>query len=563
VDETQRRVDEFRRTSSDLESHLIDELAAGRLSRRDFVRRGAVLGLSLPALSFLAAACGGDDDGAVGTGPGETTGEPQAGGRLRTGISAPATALDPTKVQDEGGLSVLGQSGEYLAWSDRDLLLQPRLAESWTPNEDGSVWTFAIRRGVTFHDGAPLTAEDVAYTMNLHADPDVGSSGLSAFAGVLSAGNARAVDEATVEFVLDAPNGNFPYLVSSDNYNVIVLPQDFDPSTWEQSFVGTGPWKLDTFTPDASVTYVPNPDYWDASRRPLAEASELRFYAEEQARVLALQGGEIDVISNFSVSGGQALLDDPDVAVIEVRASQHRQIHMRTDREPFSDGRVRRAIALLVDRRTLVDGLWEGRADVGNDSPFAPVFPSTDPDVPQRERNVEEATALLAAAGREGLRVELRTWDGFEIPQLAQLVADSLRAGGVEAELNITDAASYYGDGVYGSSPWLDSDFGITDYGHRGVPNVLLTAPLTSEGTWNSAHFANPDYDRAVADYVAALDLDAQRAAARTIQELLLEETPVIFPYFYFHLGATTANVAGVEPTGMGHVDLSRAGFTG
>ncbi|HSK16539.1 MAG TPA: ABC transporter substrate-binding protein [Gaiellaceae bacterium] len=563
MDEPLRRVDDFRRTSTDLEIDLIDELAAGQLSRREFVRRGAVLGLSLPALSFLAAACGGDDESAVATGPGETTGTPQAGGRLRTGISAPATALDPTKVQDEGGLSILGQSGEYLAWSDRDLLLQPRLAESWTPNEDGTLWTFALRRGVTFHDGTPLTAEDVAYTMNLHSDPDAGSSALSAFAGVLSTGNARAVDDATVEFALDAPNGNFPYLVSSDNYNVIVLPADFDPAAWEESFMGTGPWKLESFTPDVGVTYVPNPDYWDTSRRPVSETSELRFYAEEQARVLALQGGEIDVISNFSVSGGQALLSDPNVSVIEVRASQHRQIHMRTDREPFSDARLRRAIALLVDRRALVDGLWEGKADVGNDSPFAPVFPSTDPDVPQRELNVEEARALLAAAGKESLQVELRTWDGFEIPQLAQLVKDSLRAGGVEVELNITDAASYYGDGVPGSSPWLDSDFGITDYGHRGVPNVLLTAPLTSEGTWNSAHFANADYDRAVADYVAALDLDAQRAAARRIQELLLEETPVVFPYFYFHLGATSAAVTGVEPTGMGHVDLSGAGFTG
>ena len=95
------------------------------------------------------------------------------------------------------------------------------------------------------------------------------------------------------------------------------------------------------------------------------------------------------------------------------------------------------------------------------------------------------------------------------------------------------DQGAYYGDAVYGKSPWLDSVMGITDYGHRGVPNVFLSAPLTSDGTWNSAHFKNKEYDTLVTSYVRALDLEAQRATAGKIQTLLLDETPVIFAYFY------------------------------
>jgi peptide/nickel transport system substrate-binding protein len=566
MDETLRRVDEIRKSSSELENHLIDELVAGKITRRDFIRRGAVVGLSLSSLSFIAAACGGDDDGAAtGTGNGETTGQAQGGGTLRTGIIAPAGDLDPKTVADEGGLAVLGQSGEYLTWSDEDLMLQPRLAESWEPNEDGSVWTFAIRQGVTFHDGRPLTAEDVAATMNTLADPDVGSNALSVFGGVLSTGNARAVDDATVEFTLDAPNGNFPYLVSSDNYNAIILPADYDTTQWTTDFLGTGPWMLDTYTPEVGVTYVKNPDYWDQGRQPLPDTNETKFYAEEQARVLAIQGGEIDVLSNFSVAGGGALLNDPNLTILEIRASQHRQIHMRTDREPFTDKRVRQAMGLLLDRQAIVDGLFEGRADLGNDSPFAPAFPSTDTTVEQREQNVEQARALLAEAGMEGgFEIELRTWDGFEIPDLAALLQDAAQQVGITVRLNITDPGTYYGDAVYGQSPWLDSTFGITDYGHRGVPNVLLTAPLTSKGPWNSAHFKNSTYDGLVADYAAALDLDSQRTAAREIQELLLDESPLLIPYFYFHLGATRSNVGGtVEVTGMGHFDVNQAGLTG
>jgi peptide/nickel transport system substrate-binding protein len=560
MDDSQRRVDAIRGSSSELENHLIDEFAAGRLTRREFVRRGTVVGMSIPLLSFLVSACGGDEEG-TGTGT-EQRAEVRPGGTLRTGIIAPAGELDPITVADEGGLAVLGQSGEYMTWSDEKLELQPRLAESWEPNDDGSVWTFKVRQGVTFHDGRPLTAEDVAATMNRLADPDVGSNALSAFGGVLSTGAVEAIDDATVQFTLDAPNGNFPYLVSSDNYNAIILPADFE-SGWDETFLGTGPWKLENYTPEVGVTYVKNPDYWDPSRQPNADRNEVRFYPEEQARVLALQGGEVDILSNFSVAGGKALLTDPNVTVVEVRASQHRQIHMRTDKEPFNDKRIRQAMALLIDRQALVDGLFEGKADLGNDSPFAPVFPSTDTGVAQREQDVEQAMQLIADSGKtvpSGL--ELRTWDGFEIPQLAQLIQDAASEAGVTLKLNITDAGSYYGDAVYGKSPWLDSTFGITDYGHRGVPNVLLTAPLTSKGPWNSAHFKNPQYDELVAQYVAALDVESQRGVARQIQELLLDETPLIIPYFYFHLGAMKKNVAGVEVTGMGHFDVNRAGFT-
>ena len=236
---------------------------------------------------------------------------------------------------------------------------------------------------------------------------------------------------------------------------------------------------------------------------------------------------------------------------------------MRTDVPPFNDKRVRQAMALLIDREALVAGLWEDKADPGNDSPLAPVFPSTDTSVEQRALDVAQAKQLLADAGAEDISVELRGWDGFEMPDLAAVIKNQAQAGGISVQLNITNQATYYGDAVFGKSPWLDSNFGITEYGHRGVPNVLLDAPLTSNGTWNSAHFKNKTYDKMVADYVAALDLQTQKKFSSKIQELLLEEVPIIFPYFYFHLGATKENVTGVEKTGMGHVDLTKAGFTG
>jgi peptide/nickel transport system substrate-binding protein len=561
-DEVQRKVDAVRAQRSELENHIIDEYSSGYIGRREFIRRGATVGMSLPLVGFLASACGSGDNGGGSASDGAESNKAAVtkGGTVRSGLQLPGSDLDPVVVNNQGALGTLGQSGEYLIFSDSQLKPIPRLAESWKPNRDGSQWTFKIRQGVKFHDGKPMTAEDVAATFNLHADPKTGSNALSAFTGVLSKGGAQATDDTTVVFELDAPNGNFPFNTSSDNYNLIILPKGFDPTTWPKNFQGTGPWKMEKYTPNVGVNYVQNPDYWDKARMPLPDRNEIKYYEQEDAAILGIQGDEIDLLAQFSAVNGKALLTDQNINVIELRAAQHRQMHMRTDKEPFNDKRVRQAVALLINRDNIVQGLLEEKADYGNDSPFAPVYPTTDKSVPQRKQDVERAKALLAEAGKGNIDVELRTWRVFEVPQYAALVQNDLKAAGINVKLNITDQATYFGEAVYGESPWLDSTFGITEYGHRGVPNVYLGAPLKSDGTWNSAHFKNKAYDRLVTEYVAALDLQSQRSAAKKIQEMLLDEVPIIFSYFYFYLSATKPTLAGVNVSAMGQVDVSQAG---
>src|SRR5919108_2117171 len=140
MDPVQQRVDAIRARRSELENHLIDEYRAGSFSRREFVARATVVGMSIPLAGFLAAAGGVDREDVAKVDPPQTE-PPEPGGTIRTGILAPAGALDPVTVNNEGALAVLGQSGEYLNWSDSKLKLRPRLAESWKPNADGSVWT--------------------------------------------------------------------------------------------------------------------------------------------------------------------------------------------------------------------------------------------------------------------------------------------------------------------------------------------------------------------------------------------------------------------------------------
>ena len=547
-----RLLDILRRGRSEHQNHLIDGLARGSVSRREFMRYGSVLGLSAPLLGSVAGAIG----YSASVQPARAA---MAGGTIRVAQTVPAAAIDPVKIADGGGITVLSQVGEALVLSGKDLTAIPVLAESWSSNKDATVWTFKLRQGVKFHNGKTMTADDVVATFDRLANPDNGSNALSVFSGLLSKGGTRKVDDYTVEFHLEAANGNFPYAVSTDNYNAVILPADY-AGDFEKSMIGTGAFKLEKYTPKVGASFIRNPDYWGGPAK--ADRVEISFYDDYQPQILALQGGQVDIITQLPVLQGVGLLNDPNFEIISLPSSAHQQVHMRTDKDPFKDKRVRRAIALCLDRPKLVQGLMKGRAAIGNDSPFMAAYPSTDASVPQREKNIAEAKQLTGAAGMAGgFKTTLTTEKYLEIPDYAVLIQNAVKEIGGNIELNIMDQGAYYGDAVYGKSPWLDSDMGITDYGHRGVPNVFLQAPLTSTGTWNSAHFSNPEYDALAKGYIASLDLESQRAAAGKIQTLLLDETPLIFSYFYDYLTATKKGTTGVVSTAMSHLFLREASF--
>jgi peptide/nickel transport system substrate-binding protein len=559
-------MDDIRRQRTELENHLIDELISGRLTRREFVRRGTVMGMSIPLLGAIVAACGGANDtggsSAASGGTGGSSGSVKPGGTVRAAVIVPTGAINPVTVGDQGGIVMLGQTGEFLCITDpKTLELKPALAQSWTPNSDATEWTFKLQSGVTFQDGSPMTADDVVYTMDLLSDPKGTSNALSAFKGVLTKGGTTAVDDQTVKFTLEAATGNFPYLVSRDNYNAIIIKKGYDPADFEKTFLGTGPFKLDKYTPKVGASFVRNDDYWGATKAN-PDRVEFTFYEDEGPQILALQGKQVDVVGQISVSGGRAILSDPSYNILDIPSTAHRQVHMRNDKEPFTDKRVRQAIALSLDRNAIIQQLFEGKAKVGNDSPFASVYPSTNPSVPQREQNIDQAKQLLSDVALSSASVKMNVEKAFEIPDYAVLIQNSAKQIGFTIDIFQQSQTQYYGDFTFGGSPWLDSTMGITDYGHRSVPNVFLGAPLLSDGTWNSAHFKNSTYDSLVKQYNAAADIQSQQGIAKQIQELLLDETPIIFAYFYDYLGATAVNVGGVTITPIGHVQLEAAGFT-
>ena len=238
---------------------------------------------------------------------------------------------------------------------------------------------------------------------------------------------------------------------------------------------------------------------------------------------------------------------------------------MRNDMKPFDDKRVRQAIALTLDRPAIIDDA------VGRAAPTSAttarsrrVYPTTDTSVPQRAQDLDQAKQLLADAGLpDGFKTQMNVAKTVEVPQYAQLVQAAAKEIGVEINLVVQDLTTYYGDATFGNSPWLDSIMSIVDYGHRGVPNVLLGAPLLSDGTWNAAHFKNPQYDSLVAQYVAAASTSrpsrSSRARSRRCCSTRRRSSSPTSTTSSRRVGT---NVAGVVTTAIGHVFLGGASIT-
>jgi peptide/nickel transport system substrate-binding protein len=571
------RLDSARRNANPLELDLIEHYAAGKVSRRDFVRRGTIIGLSVPMMGMVIAACGDDDEGA-GDGGGDTAsagdgngGAAAAGGNLIVAIQQgdSSTGLDPVNMLDLGTYNVIGQSFEYLVGlGDDGNIAATGLSTGWTPNETGDVWTFDLRPDVKWQDGSDFTSADVAATMDRVVA--AGNAGLS---GVIAEGAVDASDPAVAVFTLEEPNGNFPVLVSLFNTQSAITPADYsDGTTLDERPAGTGPWILDSFDASTfSAQFRKNPNWW-GGEIPL-DTTELRGFADIGTAVTAMQSRDIDVIQQFSVIGGEGLLDDDSFTLLTPPSSAHREIWFNIAADtPFQEKAVRQAMAWALDRQQMVDTLFLGRAEIGNDHPVLSTLPFFDPDaVPQRERDIEQALQLLADAGVENFQIELQTGDLQDIPSLAAIVQQNATDIGIDVQVNTQSNSTFYEAawcpqlyGVESSDPATlpcetAANFGIVDYGHRPTPDVFLGSALATGGVWNSSNYSNPEFDAQLSAYRQATDVEGQQQAIGQIQSILWEDVPIMLPYFFNYLSGHSDEVSGVQATALGHTFVSSA----
>lgn len=471
---------------------------------------------------------------------------------LRIGMNKPTQIIGPYATTDQGGLGLLGQAGEYLAFSNNNFELEPRVAESWRASRGSMVWTFKIRKGISFHNGRKLTANDVVATFAKHLDPANKSQTASALKGVVKSANIKAIDTFTVQFTLDAPIGGFPFIVSSDAYNLIILPADWQ-GNWTKDFIGCGPWIMEKYTINEGVTFKRNPNYWNKKRQPTFERMECTFFASSSTATAQLLAGQLDAVTFIDPTDAKSL-PKTKFSLQTAKTTAHLQVHMNCKSGPFVDKRVRQAAALTLDRPGIIKNLLAGAGDLGNDNPMAWAYATTDKTVAQRKRDITKAKSLMKAAGvADGFTVTLESFKRDDIIKLGQVIESSFREIGITVKLNITEGYGYY-DYV-----WLNSELGITDHPHRGIPNFYLNRVLNSIGDLNPSHYNNPKFDAAADRFMKSANFAKQRLASKEIQTILLEDTPVIIAYFANTITAVKKNLRGFRTTGMGHFDATGA----
>ncbi len=243
-------------------------------------------------------------------------------------------------------------------------------------------------------------------------------------------------DPTPLSSILDAPTPSFPYLVSSTTYQAVILPKGYQIGSYEKTkFPGTGPYKLQSYTPGVRATFVRNDAYWGGPQA--FDQVVMTFYNDSQSQILALQGGQLDLIPQFGYQEGRPLFNNKALQVFRQKSSVHREIPMAVDSAAWKDRRVRVAMALLLNRPSIIKTLFGGIASLGNDSPFAPNMLATNTSVPQRKQDVARAKALLQAAGVSSLDTTLTTYRAYELPDLAVLVKNAAKLGGIDLTLDI------------------------------------------------------------------------------------------------------------------------------
>lgn len=575
--------DAIRRQSSPLQVDLMEAYAANKISRRDFVRRGTILGVGAPVMGAVLAACGSAvSDTATGSdgGGGAADVETVEGGEVTVGIQFgdANSGLDPLNMLDLGTYSVLASSFEYLVGLNEDgsgNIGNRGLAESWEPNDDGTAWTFNLREGVTWQDGSPFTSAAVAATIDRMV---IAGAGL---AGVVSEGAVETPDDLTAIVNLDAANGNLPVLVSIYNPQSLITPPDYsDGTTLDARAAGTGPWIFDEHDPISFRTRLTaNENYWGG--RPILDSIVLQGFESEGNKVAAMQAGELDMVQDFGAVAGANLVNADNFTVLRPPSSNHRQLWFNTqlpEGGPFTDPRVRRAVGFCLDRQQMVDTLFDGNAIIGNDHPVHPTLPFFDEGaVEQRTRDIPMAMQLLSDAGYpDGLEATIQAGDILASPDMAALVEQNCAEAGITLTVNVTANSDFYGEFWCAGAEWgaqpdtggptrpcgASADIGIVDYGHRPTPDIFFGRALMTDGDWNSSNYASAEFDSLFMQYQGSVDVAGQTEAASAIQQLLAEDAPALYPFFFDYLGGFGETMTGVEVTALGHVLLERAART-
>ncbi|MFP4589804.1 MAG: ABC transporter substrate-binding protein [Candidatus Bipolaricaulota bacterium] len=454
--------------------------------------------------------------------------EPTRGGRLVVAIPSEPPGLDPT-TNPASSIDRILYNNVYqgLVRIDEEGEIVPALARDWTITEEGTKYIFQLRRDVLFHDGTNFTADDVVYTFRRLLDPETGVNHPDYYSNIEG---ITSPDEFTVEIALDEANSFFLFnLARGDS---VIFPRSIDqPAT---SPVGTGPFKLDEWRQDYSISLQRFEDYYEADL-PFLDSVEFRFISDPSAMTSALRAGDVDVIGyGLPPETARKFEEESEFKVRAGLTTTDVILAMNNSRDPFKDIRVRNAVAFALNRQEIIEGATFGYgAPIG--SHMSPLNPNYLDLTWVRSQDLERARNLLDAAGySEGFSATLKVPADYQYAvRSAQIVADQLERVGIELTLRKIDMGR-----------WLEEVYELADYdfsiiGHAEPFDIRIYTDPDYYFRYNGSQF------RTVLDSAQKSSTAARSKWYGVAQWILATENPVAFLFELPSLPVTRSPVMG------------------
>jgi len=505
------------------------------LTRRQVLKGALSGGVILTAGGMLGACGGGDDSGGGGQQgtPAQSPSELKTGGTLRVGATGGGAkdTIDAHRPTVDTDIMRCWNLYESLAVRTPDFSkLEMLLAESIEPDKNPKEWTVRLKQGVMFHNGKPVTADDVIFSLRRILDPKDPKVGAASI-GYIDEKRLKKLDERTVRIPLQFANAGFPDDLGQ--YFNGIVPTDYDP----KKPIGTGPFQYKSFTPGQQSEFTKFADYWEKGK-PYVDSLVIIDFPEDTARVNALLGGQVDVIDNLPAAQLQNIKSNSNFRALSSETGAWQPFTMRVDQAPFDDVRVRQAFRLMVDREQMVQQVLSGQGSVANDlyARYDPVYAS---DLPQREQDLEQAKSLLKQAGREGLSVELTTAPVFQgIVEAAQVFAQQAKGAGVDVKIRKVDSGTFYGDN-YLKWPFAQDFWASRVYLSQVAQGDLPDSPF------NETHWNDPKFLDLIKQARAEVDDGKRKDILHQAQEMQYDQGGYIVQYFSNIIDAYSAKVGG------------------
>ncbi len=508
--------------------YLLRQYVANRISRRRFMGTLAAAGASATVIDGLLAK----------RAHAQT---PKTGGRLVVGIEAAQAqdTLDPLAYYSTANFLMAFSLNENLVTRDANLQPAPWLATSWEANEDASSWVFNLRQGVTFHDGAPMEAEDVIYSMQRHYREGSEAPSKSYMSQIK---DIEKLDTHQVRFNLQAPNADFPMVLSDTR--VHVTKRDLEDFTGTPP--GTGPFKVVEFTPGSRYVFAANENYWGEG--PYVDELEFIGIPDNTARINALIAGDINVLLQLDQKATRLIENSGVGYVVDAPSGAFINLALMLDRAPTSDPDFRMAMKYAIDRPGIVDNIFKGLGTIGNDHPIAPIDPYYNANIPQREYDPDKANFHIKKAGLENTPIDFYGSDvaGTGALAAAQHVQQSAKAAGINLNVINPPADSFW------SAVWIQQPMITSGWDARPVPDLIFSIAFSNTSDWNETLWNNERFEKLLVEARSVTDFAKRKEMYDEMQLMLHDDGGHITLGFRNYVDAARSEVQGIVPHGSG-----------